>query len=251
MKKKPLYLCVFLMCAFLLAGKSALAQKDTTVWMTSLEYRVHDESIFEKNYPTVKAWWLKTDADIELGRLGQTSESGRIYSIALFKGADNLGAFIARRVKNQDQFNAANPAIAKESRENINGPVTRSIWIRVDSITVQEPGYNRDNYPFRKMVFISVLADRMKDFEAGMRKQAQLDASHGIKYNSIVFRCTDGYPANTYMLVLPDKSLLDYYKNREARKAKRDQFKSEYDPLRRLASDITTIMRIDHLTSVK
>jgi hypothetical protein len=100
-------------------------------------------------------------------------------------------------------------------------------------------------------VFISVLADRVKDFEAGMRKQAQLDASHGVKYNSIVFRCTDGYPANTYMLVLPDKSLLDYYKNREARKVKRDQFKSEYAPLRKLASDITTVMRIDHLTSVK
>jgi hypothetical protein len=45
--------------------------------------------------------------------------------------------------------------------------------------------------------------------------------------------------------------LLDYYKNREARKVKRDQFKSEYDPLHRLANDITTVMRIDHLTMVK
>ena len=251
MKKKPLYLCALLLCTFLLAGKTALAQKDTTVWMTLLEYRVHDESVFEKNYPTVKAWWLKTDADIELGRIGQTSESGRVYSSALFKGADNLGAFVARRVKNNDQFNASHSAIAKENTANINGPVTRSIWMRVDSITSQEPGYNRDNYPFRKVVFISVLADRIKDFEAGMRKQAELDASHGIKYNSIVFRCTDGYPANTYMVVLPDKSLLDYHKNREARKAKREQFKSEYAPLHRLSNDITTTMRIDHLTSVK
>jgi hypothetical protein len=251
MKKQSFYLCALLLCTFLLAGKSALAQKDTTIWMTMLEYRVHDESVFEKNYPTVKAWWLKTDADIELGRIGQTSESGRVYSAALFKGADNLGAFVARRVKNNDQFNASHSAIAKENTANINGPVTRSIWIRVDSITFQEAGYNRDNYPFRKVVFISVLADRVKDFEAGMRKQAQLDASHGIKYNSIVFRCTDGYPANTYMVVLPDKSLLDYYKNREARKVKRDQFKSEYDPLHRLSNDITTVMRIDHLTSVK
>ncbi len=251
MKKKPLYLCALLLCTFLFAGKSALAQKDTTIWMTSLEYRVHDESVFEKNYPTVKAWWLKTDADIEFGRLANTSESGRIYGVALFKGADNLGAFIARRIKNQDQFNASHPAIAKENRENIVGPIMRSIWMRKDSMSYMEPGYSRDNYPFRKMVFISVLPDRIKDFEAGMRKQTLLDASHGIKYNSIVFRCTDGYPANTYMLILPDKSLLDYYKNREARKMKRDQFKSEYDPLHRLANDITTIMRIDHLTAVK
>jgi hypothetical protein len=251
MKKQFLYLFTLLLCTFLLAGKTALAQKDTSVWMTSLEYRVHDETIFEKNYPTVKAWWLKTDADIEFGRIAHTSESGRVYSSALFKGAENLGAFIGRRVKNQDQFNASNPVIAKENIANINGPVTRSIWIRVDSISYQEPGYNRDSYSFRKMVFISVLADRTKDFEAGMRKQAQLDASHGIKYNSIVFRCTDGYPANTYMIVLPDKSLLDYYKNREARKTKRDQFKSEYDPLRKLSNDITTVVRIDHLTMVK
>ena len=139
----------------------------------------------------------------------------------------------------------------RENRENTNGPVMRSIWMRVDSITFMEPGYNRDNYSFRKAVLISVLADRVKDFEAGMRKQGQLDASHGIKYNSIVFRCTDGYPANTYLLILPDKSLLDYYKNREARKVKRDQFNSEYAPLRKLASDITTVLRIDHLTSVK
>jgi hypothetical protein len=101
------------------------------------------------------------------------------------------------------------------------------------------------------MVLISVQSDKVKDFEAGMRKQAQLDAGHGIKYNSIVFRCTDGYPANTYMVVLPDKSLLDYYKNREARKIKRDQFKSDYATLHRLANDITTTIRIDHLTMVK
>lgn len=251
MKKQSFYLCALLLCAFLFAGKRALAQKDTTVWMTLLEYRVHDESIFEKNYPTVKAWWLKADADIEMGRIAHTSESGRIYGSALFKGADNLGAFIARRVKNQDKFNAENPAIAKENIANVVGPITRSIWIRVDSISYQEPGYNRDSYPFRKSVLISVLPDRIKDFEAGMRKQAQLDASHGIKYNSIVFRCTDGYPANTYMLVLPDKSLLDYYKNREARKMKRDQFKNEYDPLHRLANDISTVVRIDHMNMVK
>jgi len=251
MKKQPLYLCTLLLCIFLFAGKRALAQKDTTVWMTSLEYRVHDEGVYEKNYPTVKAWWLKADADIEMGRIAHTSESGRVYGSVLFKGSDNLGAYIARRVKNQDKFNAENPVVGKENRENINGSVMRSIWMRVDSITFQEPGYNRDNYPFRKLVMISVQADKVKDFEAGMRKQGLLDASHGIKYNSIVFRCTDGYPANTYMVVLPDKSLLDYYKNREARKAKRDQFKSEYDPLHRLANDITTIVRIDHLTSVK
>ena len=138
MKKQSLYLCALLLCTFLLAGKSALAQKDTTVWMASLEYRVHDESVYEKNYPAVKAWWLKADADIEMGRIAHTSESGRVYGSVLFKGADNLGAYIARRVKNLDKFNAENPSIGKASRENIVGPVLRSIWMRVDSIKSED-----------------------------------------------------------------------------------------------------------------
>lgn len=78
-----------------------------------------------------------------------------------------------------------------------------------------------------------------------------MDAAHGIKYNYIVFRCTDGYPSNTYMIALPDKSLLDYYKNREARKAIRDKTKSDYDALNKLAGDISSVVRIDHLTRVK
>src|SRR5437879_4908360 len=104
MKKKHLCLCSFLVSIFLLTGNYARAQKDTTFWMTMLEYRVHDVSIFEKNYPTVRNWWLKEDAGIEYDRAAHTSESGRIYGLAFFKGSDNFGAFMAKRVKTNDAF---------------------------------------------------------------------------------------------------------------------------------------------------
>ena len=251
MKKQHLCLFSLLLAVLLFTGNRARAQKDTTFWMTMLEYRVHDESIFQKNYPTVRSYWLKADAGIEYNRAAHTSESGRIYSLTFFQGSDNFGAFMAKRIKINDAFAVKEPAISKENMNNINGPVTRSVWMRVDSLSFYEPNYKMENYDFRKMVFISVAADKIKEFEAGTKKQAQMDAAHGIKYNYIVFRCTDGYPSNTYMIALPDKSLLDYYKNREARKAIRDKTKSDYDALNKLAGDISSVVRIDHLTRVK
>jgi hypothetical protein len=251
MEKQKLCFCSLLLAIFLMTGTRAMAQKDTTMWMTMLEYRVHDESVFEKNYPIVKAWWLKTDAGIEYGRAAHTSESGRVYSLALFKGVDNLGAFIATRVKNNDAFNAANPAVSKENLQNINGAISRSIWMRVDSLSHYEPGYKMEDFDFRKIQLLSITADKIKEFQAGIITRFKLDASHDIRYNFIVYHCTDGYPSNTYLIIVPDKSILDYYKNFDVRKTKRAQFKSEYDPIRKLSSDIVTVARIDHLTRVK
>jgi hypothetical protein len=251
MKKKQLFLTGLLMAFLLLTGNFAMAQKDTTMWVTLLEYRVHDESVFQKNYPVVKAFWLKADTGIEWGRLGSTSESGRIYSLAFFKGADNFGAFMAKRVKTGDAFTAKEPAISKENMQNINGASMRSIWIRIDSLSHYEANYKMDNYDFRKLQFITVAPDKIKEFEAAASKQLKMDVANGILYNFIVFKCTDGYPTNTYMLVLPDKSITDYYKNREARNTKRDQTKSAYAPLHKILSDWSAVNRIDHLNRVK
>jgi len=250
MKKHSLWLCI-LVAITLFTSNYARAQKDTTFWMTLLEYRVHDESIFEKNYPAVRSYWLKADAGIEYNRAAHTSESGRIYGMAFFKGSDAFGKFMATRVKTNETFAKDNPAINKENMQNVNGAFTRSIWMRVDSLSEYEPNYKMENYDFRKIELISVNADKVKEFEATLLKLAKLDAGHGIKYNFIVFRCTDGYPSNTYILALPDKSLMDYYKNREGRKSIRDKDKSSYDPLNKAISDMSLIIRIDHLTRVK
>ena len=250
MKKHSLWVCI-LVAITLFSSNYARAQKDTTFWMALLEYRVHDESIFEKNYPTVRSYWLKADAGAEYDRAAHTSESGRIYGMTFFKGSDAFGAFMAKRVKINEAFGKDNPATNKENLQNINGAITRSIWMRVDSLSNYEPNYKMENYDFRKIQLISVNADKVKEFEATLIKSAKLDGSHGIKYNFIVFRCTDGYPTNTYILALPDKSLMDYYKNREGRKSIRDKDKSSYDPLNKAISDLSLVIRIDHLKRVK
>jgi hypothetical protein len=251
MRKQTLLLCSLLTAALLATGTNAWAQKDTTFWMTLLEYRVHDESVFEKNYPTVRSYWLKADAGIEYNRAAHTSESGRIYSMAYFRGSDAFGAFMAKRVQTNEAFGKEQPAISKENMQNVSSPLTRSIWMRVDSLSSYEPGYKMENYDFRKIELVSVNIDKLKEFEATVRKLTALDAAHGIKYNFIVFRCTDGYPSNTYIIALPDKSLMDYYKNRDARKMKRDQAKSDYDPLDKTIADLSYVIRMDHLKRVK
>jgi hypothetical protein len=250
MKRQCLWLCT-LFALTLFTSNYARAQKDTTFWMTLLEYRVHDESIFEKNYPTVRSYWLKANEGVEYNRAAHTSESGRIYGMAFFKGADAFGKFMATRVKISDAFAKDNAAMSKENNKNINGAITRSVWIRMDSLSSYEAGYKMENYDFRKVQLISVNPDKINEFKATLFKLAALDASHGIKYNFIVFRCTDGYPSNTFILALPDKSLMDYYKNRAARESIRDKDKSTYDPLNKAMGDMSLIIRIDHLTRVK
>src|ERR1700692_3691163 len=99
MKKKHFGFSSLLWAILLVAGNHAWAQKDTTTWMAMNEYRVHDKSIFQKNYPVVKAFWLKANAGIETDRIAHTSESGRIYGLVFFKGPENFGAFMGKRVK--------------------------------------------------------------------------------------------------------------------------------------------------------
>jgi hypothetical protein len=135
--------------------------------------------------------------------------------------------------------------------QNVNGPTTRSNWMRIDSLSSYEPGYKIANFDFRKMQFITVTFDKTKEFEAAISKRMKMDVSHGIKYNFVLFKCVDGYPTNTYMLILPDKSITDYYKNLELRNNKRDQNKAEYDEIRKELNQLSTVARIDHLFRVK
>ncbi|MDB4900997.1 MAG: hypothetical protein JWQ63_278 [Mucilaginibacter sp.] len=251
MKKQHLGLLCLLFGLFLLTGHTARAQNDTTLWMALNEYRVHDQSIFEKNYPIVRSFWLKADSGIENDRIAHTSESGRIYGSVMFKGSKNFGDFMGRRIKTNDAFNVKQPAIYKENMQNVNGPTTRSNWMRIDSLSSYEPGYKIANFDFRKMQFITVTFDKTKEFEAAISKRMKMDVSHGIKYNFVLFKCVDGYPTNTYMLILPDKSITDYYKNLELRNNKRDQNKAEYDEIRKELNQLSTVARIDHLFRVK
>jgi hypothetical protein len=225
------------------------AQKDTTTWMSQVEYRVHDESIFERNYRAFRAYWTKADP-VEHSRWAFKSESGKIYSLAFFVGPDDMGLFMA----NQQRINELikkDPTLGDEQSKNISGSIARSIWVRQDSMSGVVPNYKLDDYHFRKIQIYTVDSDKVEEFEDAVRKSMHLDEAIGLEYTHVIFRCVEGYSSTTYLLLLPDKSLLDYYKNHETRNAKRDQKKSDYEPLNKIIRDSSFISTIDHLTMVK
>jgi len=74
-----------------------------------------------------------------------------------------------------------------------------------------------------------------------------LDEAQGI---NIILSCSDA-PMDIHLTLyvsITDKSLMDYYTNREQERKKRDPVKSQYDTVNKLEADISTIVRIDHLT---
>jgi hypothetical protein len=249
MKKQYLCLRSLLLVAFLMAGSKSWAQKDTTTWMSQVEYRVHDEGIFKKNFSDFRSYWRKADPG-EHSRIAYTSESGRIYSLAFFVGPDDMGSFMANWKRISDEFVKKYTALSNEESKNTNGAITRSIWVRENSMSRVIPGYKLEDFRFRKILIFTVNPDKIKEFEDAERKLAEMDEANGLIYTHVIFRCVEGYPSNTYLLLLPDKSLMDYYKHHEARNAKRVEKKSDYDPVNKAVSDLSLISRIDHLTEV-
>lgn len=137
---------------------------------------------------------------------------------------------MGRRVKSGDEFAAKEPAIVKENAKNANGPILQSTWNMRDSISTLEPGFKIENFDFRKPLLITVTADKIRE---------------------AVFKCVDGHPNNTNVVFLPEKSILDYYKNRDVRMSKRDAAKNDYGTLQKTISDLGTVNHIDHLFRVK
>ena len=89
----------------------------------------------------------------------------------------------------------------------------------------------------------------MAEYEKLIEQSNAEDKAIGISYNYIMYKAVDGYPNNTYMMILPDKSRLDYYKNQEDRNAKR-KGNTKLAALNKRASQLRTIIRFDHLNRV-
>jgi hypothetical protein len=62
--------------------------------------------------------------------------------------------------------------------------------------------------------------------------------------NRVILRCVDGYSGNTYMTMLPDNDVNEFYQHRQARSQNRDAKLTElYDKL----YSMITIVRTDDL----
>ena len=241
MKKVILLLSLFI-------GLSSIAQDATRHFFYLGESKVKDMDVFRKNFPVQDAFTRKMNEGIMNNRVAHTSETGSLYILSFIDGDENLGKYIANRATNNNKFREANPKIAEEMSNNTDGAWRRSTWIRVNEIQFTPVDFKMENYNFRKIVMRTVPANEQEAFEKQQLQMHELELKIGVKYLSSTWRATDGYPTNTYITILPDNSILDFYTKYADRQEKRKNSK-EFNDSMKTGVKYNTI-RLDHLSRV-
>jgi len=238
MKKVILLLSLFI-------GLSSIAQDATRHFFYLGESKVKDMDVFRKNFPVQDAFTRKMNEGIMNNRVAHTSETGSLYILSFIDGDENLGKYIASRATNK--FREANPKIAEEMSNNTDA-WRRSTWIRVNELHFLPADYKMENYNFRKIVMRTVPANEQEAFEKQQLQMHELELKIGVKYLSSTWRAVDGYPTNTYITILPDNSILDFYTKYADRQEKRKNSKEFNDSMKTGVK--YNIIRLDHLSRV-
>ena len=238
MKKVILLLSLFI-------GLSSIAQDATKRFALLGESKVKDMDIFRKNFPVSAAFAKKSYEGIMENRAVHTSETGSLYNFSFVDGDENLGKFITKRGTYNNKFREANPKIAEENSNNTDGAWRRSTWIRVNALEFLPADFKLENYNFRKVIIETVPANQQEAYEKEQLKLHEIELKIGIKFLSVTWRAVDGYPTNTYMTLIPDNSILDFYTHfTERQKIRRNSKEfNDFDN----TTVITNINRIDHL----
>jgi len=238
MKKIILLLSLFI-------GLSSIAQDDTKRFFILSESKVKDMDIFRKNFPVQDAFARKNYEGIMGNRAVHTSETGSLYNFSFVDGDENLGKFITKRGTANNKFREANPKIAEENSNNTDGAWRRSTWIRVNALEFLPADFKLENYNFRKVIIETVPANQQEAYEKEQLQLHEIELKIGVKFLSVTWRAVDGYPTNTYMTLIPDNSILDFYTHfTERQKIRRNSKEfNDFDN----TTVITNINRIDHL----
>jgi hypothetical protein len=232
----------------LFIGLSSIAQDATRHFFYLGESKVKDMDVFRKNYPVQDAFTRKMNEGIMGNRVAHTSETGGLYILSFIDGDENLGKYIANRATNSNKFREANPKIAEEMSNNTDGAWRRSTWIRVNELQFTPVDFKMENYNFRKIVMRTVPANEQEAFEKQQLQMHELELKIGVKYLSSTWRAVDGYPTNTYITILPDNSILDFYTKYADRQEKRKNSKEFNDSMKTGVK--YNIIRLDHLSRV-
>lgn len=225
------------------------AQTTEKTYFLLNESRVLDTDIYKKNYPAIRNWWMEATKGISYNFAAHTAESGRTYGMVFVRGDENLGKYIGQRVALSNKVAVALKAVTDENTANRSQAIQRSIWEQVPNISVMVPDFKVENYDFRKIQIFTVPFDKIAEYEKLIEQSNAEDKAIGISYNYIMYKAVDGYPNNTYMMILPDKSRLDYYTHQDDRNAKR-KGNAKLAALNKRASQLRTIIRFDHLNRV-
>lgn len=242
---KRFTLCIL---TILLAFRLSAQTTEKTYFLLN-ESRVLDTDIYKKNYPAIRNWWMEATKGISYNFAAHTAESGRTYGMVFVRGDENLGKYIGQRVALSNKVAVALKAVTDENTANRSQAIQRSIWEQVPNISVMVPDFKVENYDFRKIQIFTVPFDKIAEYEKLIEQSNAEDKAIGISYNYIMYKAVDGYPNNTYMMILPDKSRLDYYTHQDDRNAKR-KGNTKLAALNKRASQLRTIIRFDHLNRV-
>lgn len=238
MKKVILLLSLFI-------GLSSIAQDSTRRFFLLSESKVKDMDVFKKNLPTSDAFARKMYAGIMKNRLVHSSETGTVYTFSFVDGDENLGKFIANRTGNSNKFREENPKIQAENSNNTDGAWRRSNWIMVNALQFLPADYKVENYNFRKIMMRTVPANEQEAFEKQLLQMHEIELKIGVEYLSVTWRAIDGYPTNTYMTILPDNSILDFYTHYTDRQQRRKN-SAEFNNLSKTGVK-SSVTRLDHL----
>ena len=238
MKKVILLLSLFI-------GLSSIAQDATKRFALLGESKVKDMDIFRKNFPVQDAFARKNYEGIMGNRAVHTSETGSLYTFSFVDGDENLGKFITKRGTANNKFREANPKIAEENSNNTDGAWRRSTWIRVNALEFLPADFKMEDYNFRKVFIEIVPANQQEAYEKQQLQLHEMELKIGIKFLSVTWKAIDGYSTNTYMTLIPDNSILDFYTHfTERQKIRRNS--KEFNDFNN-TTVITNINRIDHL----
>jgi hypothetical protein len=229
----------------LLIGLSSIAQNATKRFALLSESKVKDMDVYKKNLPVTDAFARKIWEGVMGNRAVHQSETGSLYNFSFVDGDENFGKFIAIRGTFNNKFYEAYPKIADENWANIDGSFRRSTWIRINALEFLPADFKLENYNFRKVIIETVPANQQEAYEKEQLKLHEIELKIGIKFLSVTWKAIDGYSTNTYMTLIPDNSILDFYTHFTERQKIRKNSK-EYNDFNN-TTVITNINRIDHL----
>lgn len=240
---------IFISLLVLIVGFQLIAQTTPKTYIIMIEGKVKDTDVYKKNNPAVRNWWMKETAGILSNRVAHTSESGRTYNMIIIQGEKNLGEYIAKRETLNEKVGNDLKEIMTESRANAAAATLRSTWASVDKLSMRVPDFKVENYDFRKIMLFTVPFDKINEYEEIISEMNAIDKSLGFSYNGLVYKATDGYPTNTYMWILPDKSRIDYYTHQNQRNEVRKN-NIKLGELSKKSQALRSIIRIDYLSRV-
>ncbi|MFZ9299749.1 MAG: hypothetical protein ACO23V_02160 [Chitinophagaceae bacterium] len=239
--KKMFFAILAMQFSLLVFAQAENPDSTTMIYLT--EFRYQSKTVAQKYYPESRTYWMKNVPEM-LDRFSFSSDSRRAYTFSMFRGEKNYGQYIGSRSTINERFKVEHKEAYENTISNMIGATTRSSWRVLRDQSSTEPNWNANKYNYRKLNIYTIPHGQYAVFEALLKEIKEYEAKTNRTMNRVILRCVDGYSGNTYMTMLPDNDVNEFYQHRQARSQNRDAKLTElYDKL----YSMITIVRTDDL----